>query len=57
MFQQSCFKALDALIVVLHGGMGITDELVIGHALKRIRVLALTFGDGAAALDDYRRAA
>jgi alkylation response protein AidB-like acyl-CoA dehydrogenase len=43
--------------VQLHGGMGITDELVIGHALKRIRVLALTFGDGAAALDDYRRAA
>jgi alkylation response protein AidB-like acyl-CoA dehydrogenase len=43
--------------VQLHGGMGITDELVIGHALKRIRVLALTFGDAAAALDDYRRAA
>ncbi len=43
--------------VQLHGGMGITDELVIGHALKRIRVLALTFGDGNAALDDYRRAA
>ncbi len=43
--------------VQMHGGMGITDELVIGHALKRIRVLALTFGDGNAALDDYRRAA
>ena len=43
--------------VQMHGGMGITDELCIGHALKRIRVLALTFGDGAAALDDYRRAA
>ncbi|MFZ4687645.1 MAG: acyl-CoA dehydrogenase family protein [Polymorphobacter sp.] len=43
--------------VQLHGGMGITDELVIGHALKRIRVLALTFGDGTAALDAYRRAA
>ena len=43
--------------VQLHGGMGITDELVIGHGLKRIRVLALTFGDGTAALDDYRRAA
>ena len=41
----------------LHGGMGITDELLIGHALKRIRVLALTFGDATAALDDYRHAA
>ena len=43
--------------VQLHGGMGITDELVIGHALKRVRVLALTFGDATAALDDFRRAA
>jgi alkylation response protein AidB-like acyl-CoA dehydrogenase len=43
--------------VQMHGGMGITDELLIGHALKRIRVLALTFGDGIAALDDYRCAA
>jgi alkylation response protein AidB-like acyl-CoA dehydrogenase len=43
--------------VQMHGGMGITDELVIGHALKRIRVLALTFGDATTALDDYRRAA
>jgi alkylation response protein AidB-like acyl-CoA dehydrogenase len=43
--------------VQLHGGMGITDELDIGHALKRIRVLATTFGDATTALDDYRRAA
>jgi hypothetical protein len=43
--------------VQLHGGMGITDELDVGHALKRIRVLATTFGDAATALDDYRRAA
>lgn len=43
--------------VQMHGGMGITDELLIGHALKRIRVLALTFGDAGAALDDYRCAA
>lgn len=43
--------------VQMHGGMGITDELVIGHALKRLRVLALTFGDASAALDAYRRAA
>ena len=43
--------------VQMHGGMGITDELLVGHALKRIRVLALTFGDAAAALDRYRSAA
>lgn len=43
--------------VQMHGGMGITDELNIGHALKRIRVLALTFGDAGAALDDYWRKA
>lgn len=43
--------------VQMHGGMGITDELLIGHALKRIRVLALTFGDATTALDDYRNAA
>ncbi len=43
--------------VQLHGGMGITDELVIGHGLKRLRVLALTFGDAAADIYDYRRAA
>ncbi len=43
--------------VQMHGGMGVTDELCIGHALKRIRVLALTFGDATAALDDFRRAA
>ena len=43
--------------VQMHGGMGITDELLIGHALKRLRVLTLTFGDGAVALDEYRRAA
>ena len=41
----------------LHGGMGITDELDIGHALKRIRVLATTFGDATTALDEYRAAA
>ena len=43
--------------VQLHGGMGITDELVIGHGLKRLRVLALTFGDVATTIDDYRSAA
>lgn len=49
--------AMGHTAVQLHGGMGITDELDIGHALKRIRVLATTFGDATTALDDYRAAA
>ena len=28
-----------------YGGMGITDELAIGHALKRVLVLTRLFGD------------
>jgi len=31
--------------VQLHGGMGITDELIIGRGLKRIMVLSSLFGD------------
>lgn len=31
--------------VQLHGGMGITDELIIGRGLKRLLVLASLFGD------------
>ena len=43
--------------VQMHGGMGITDELGIGHALKRVMVLARLFGDSEAALADYAQAA
>jgi len=43
--------------VQMHGGMGITDELGIGHAMKRAMVLARMFGDGEVALADYARAA
>ena len=31
--------------VQLHGGMGVTDELAVGHALKRVLVLSQLFGD------------
>ena len=31
--------------VQLHGGMGVTDELIIGHALKRIVLLSKIFVD------------
>ncbi len=45
------------MAVQLHGGMGVTDELVVGHALKRLHVLGLTFGNATAALDAWRTAA
>ncbi|MEP1230740.1 MAG: acyl-CoA dehydrogenase family protein [Litorimonas sp.] len=31
--------------VQLHGGMGTTNELIIGHAMKRILLLSTLFGD------------
>ena len=43
--------------VQMHGGMGITDELAIGHALKRVMVLNKLFGDVDGALADYAKAA
>ncbi len=33
--------------IQLHGGMGITDELMIGHGLKRILLLSTLFADPA----------
>lgn len=41
--------------VQLHGGMGVSDELIIGHGLKRILVLANLFGDADAELVRYQR--
>jgi alkylation response protein AidB-like acyl-CoA dehydrogenase len=43
--------------VQMHGGMGITDELAIGHALKRVLVLARLFGDVDTTLAEYALAA
>ena len=43
--------------VQMHGGMGITDELVVGHAMKRILLLARLFGDRDTALAEYAAAA
>lgn len=39
--------------VQLHGGMGTTDELEIGHAHKRVLLLAQWLGDPASGLDAY----
>lgn len=43
--------------VQMHGGMGITDELAIGHALKRVLVLSRLFGDVDTVLAEYALAA
>jgi alkylation response protein AidB-like acyl-CoA dehydrogenase len=37
--------------IQLHGGMGITDELDIGHYAKRLMMIATTFGNA-----DYHQA-
>ncbi|HAU21987.1 MAG TPA: hypothetical protein DCS24_05225 [Erythrobacter sp.] len=43
--------------VQMHGGMGITDELAIGHAMKRLLVLSRLFGDVETNLAEYAVAA
>ena len=43
--------------VQMHGGMGVTDELAIGHALKRVLLLNRLFGDEDTVLADYAEAA
>ena len=43
--------------VQLHGGMGMTDELGIGHGLKRIILLSKLFGDPASDLATYAKVA
>ncbi|MEP3052211.1 MAG: acyl-CoA dehydrogenase [Erythrobacter sp.] len=43
--------------VQMHGGMGVTDELAIGHAMKRVLVLSQLFGDTDTNLAEYAEAA
>lgn len=53
-------ESVDAIAreaVQMHGGMGITDELAIGHALKRVLVLVRLFGDVDTVLAEYALAA
>lgn len=42
--------------VQIHGGMGQTNDLAIGHALKRVMLLDKYFGDQAHGLHNYARA-
>jgi alkylation response protein AidB-like acyl-CoA dehydrogenase len=39
--------------VQFHGGMGVTDELIVGHGMKRLMLLTRLFGDGASAREAY----
>jgi hypothetical protein len=39
--------------IQLHGGMGMTDELSVGHYFKRLTMIDLTFGDQAHHLKRY----
>ncbi len=41
--QQARFVGQQA--VQLHGGMGVVDELIVGHYFKRLTLITLTFGD------------
>ncbi len=49
--------AISREAVQMHGGMGITDELAIGHAMKRALVLGRLFGDAESVLAEYAHAA
>jgi alkylation response protein AidB-like acyl-CoA dehydrogenase len=41
--------------IQFHGGMGVTEELVIGRAHKRNVLLSRIFGDGDALMEEYAR--
>jgi hypothetical protein len=40
--------------VQLHGGMGMTDDLIVGHHFKRLTVISLTLADPGKLMDRYR---
>lgn len=46
-----CGKLIFSEAIQLHGGMGLTDELDIGHFAKRLMMINTTFGNG-----DYHQA-
>jgi alkylation response protein AidB-like acyl-CoA dehydrogenase len=39
-------KLIGEEAIQIHGGIGITDELNIGHYVKRLMTINVTFGDG-----------
>jgi alkylation response protein AidB-like acyl-CoA dehydrogenase len=46
-------RAVAQEAIQLHGGMGMTDELAVGHYAKRLTMIGLTFGDTAYHMGRY----
>jgi alkylation response protein AidB-like acyl-CoA dehydrogenase len=40
-----CGRLIGGEAVQMHGGMGMTDELVVGHGMKRLMVIDTSFGN------------
>ncbi len=49
-------KLIYSEAIQLHGGMGITDELDIGHYAKRLMMIGTTFGDAMHHLTEFTEA-
>ena len=43
---EKCGRHVFEEAIQLHGGMGLTDELDIGHYAKRLMMINATLGDG-----------
>ena len=50
-------KSIASEAIQLHGGMGLTDELSIGHYMKRLRMINATFGDADYHQNQYQKIA
>jgi alkylation response protein AidB-like acyl-CoA dehydrogenase len=50
-------RAIAHEAVQFHGGMGVTDELLVGHGLKRIQLLSRLWGEPRVAARRYAAAA
>ena len=50
-------KSIASEAIQLHGGMGLTDELSIGHYMKRLRMINATFGDADFHQNQYQKIA
>jgi alkylation response protein AidB-like acyl-CoA dehydrogenase len=48
-----CGRYVGQQAVQLHGGMGMSDELAVGHYFKRLTCIDLTWGDAAHHLERY----
>ena len=46
-------RAIGERAIQLHGGMGMTDEMAVGHYFKRLTMIDVMFGDAAYHLKRY----